>query len=393
MEEVRLALFTDTYAPEVNGVAKTLERWAAYLRKRGIPCLVFAPTRPRKEEPIPGVAERLASIPFFLYPELRIASPLSAAAERKLLDFRPTVIHAATPFGTGVAGRHLALKHSIPFVASHHTHFVRYLPFYNLQWMGKLLWRYLHWFHRPCRRIYVPSRSVLEECAKDGWRGLEVWTRAIDTTVFHPEIDREAFLAEAGIPASRFVVLCAGRLAPEKQPELAVEAMSRFARATAADAELVFAGDGPSAGELRALAEKRGVRARLLGAIPQPELRRWMAASDAMLFPSPTETFGNVVLEAMACGLPVIGAAAGAVPDTVRDGETGLLREAGNADAFAEALARLRGDAGLRARLSAAGLADARARSWDDVFARLLASVADASAGAGFGGRPKGAVV
>ncbi|CAM3625781.1 glycosyltransferase [Cohnella lubricantis] len=161
MDQIRLALFTDTYTPEVNGVAKTLERWVAYLQKQGIPVIVFAPSRPRTEHHPSDVAERLASVPFFLYPELRMASPLSYTAERKLLAFRPTILHVATPFGIGMTGRRLALRHGIPLVASHHTHFVRYLPFYNLQWMGRLLWRYLHWFHRPCRTIYVPSQSVL----------------------------------------------------------------------------------------------------------------------------------------------------------------------------------------------------------------------------------------
>lgn len=383
MAEIRLALFTDTYAPEVNGVAKTLERWVAYLRNQGVSCKVFAPARPRAEGHRPDVAERLASIPFFLYPELRLSAPISYSAERKLLDFRPTVIHVATPFGIGMTGRRLALKHGIPLVASHHTHFVRYLPFYNLQWMGRLTWRYLHWFHRPCRKIYVPSQSVLDECARDGWTGLEVWSRAIDASVFSPDADRLGFRASEGLPRERFVILYAGRLAPEKQPEVAVEAVSRFVRATGADAELVVAGDGPSVGELRALAAERGIAASFLGMLPQQQLRRWMAAADVMLFPSPTETFGNVVLEAMACGLPVIGAASGAVPDTVRDGETGLLCEAGNAGAFADALARLSADALLCEQLSAAGLAYARSRTWDEVFARLLASMADAASGSG----------
>lgn len=383
MRPIRLALFTDTYAPEVNGVAKTLERWVAYLRSRGIPCLVFAPSRPRTEKMRFDLVERLASMPFFLYPELRVAAPLSASAERKLLAFRPTVIHVATPFGSGLTGRRLALKHGIPLVASHHTHFVRYLPFYNLQRMGKLLRRYLKWFHQPCRKIYVPSPSVLDDCAIDGWSGLEVWSRAIDTATFHPASDRTALFAEAGIPGTRFVALYAGRLAPEKQPEVALEAMARFAETTGADAELAVAGDGPSAGELRALASQRGAAVRFLGALPQSQLQRWMASADALLFPSPTETFGNVVLEAMACGLPVVGAAAGAVPDTVRHGETGLLCAPGDAGAFAEALARLRAEPELRGRLSAAGLAEARSRSWDAVFGGLLASVSDAIAADG----------
>ncbi|MCC3375589.1 glycosyltransferase family 1 protein [Cohnella sp. REN36] len=379
MGEVRLALFTDTYAPEINGVAKTLERWVGYLRQRGIACQVFAPARPRGEADAPGVAERLASVPFFLYPECRIAMPVSPGAERKLLAFRPTAIHVATPFGTGMTGRRLALKHGIPLVASHHTHFVRYLPFYNLQWMGKLLWRYLHWFHRPCRRIYVPSRSVLEECRRDGWRGLEVWSRGIDTSVFHPRADRPGLLAANGLPQGAYLALYAGRLAPEKQTEVAVQAAARFARETGADVRLVFAGDGPQTAGIRALAAKLGVSAVFLGSVPQRELQRWMAASDALLFPSPTETFGNVALEAMACGLPVIAADAGALPDVVQDGANGLLCPPADAAAFADALTRLYRKPELRAAIAERALQEAQARSWDGVFGRLLDDIAEAS--------------
>ncbi|TFE28144.1 glycosyltransferase family 4 protein [Cohnella luojiensis] len=379
MADIRLALFTDTYFPEVNGVAKTLERWIGYLRSQGIECMVFAPSRPRKEKTVSEVAERLVSLPFFLYPECRLAVPQTGSVEKKLLSFKPTIIHVATPFGTGVAGRHLAIKHGIPLVASHHTHFVRYLPFYNLQWMGKLLWRYLHWFHRPCRTIYVPSQSVLEECRKDGWEGLEIWSRGVDTERFHPGVDREGLLQENGIPSSRFVVLYAGRMAPEKQTEVAVEAVSLFASRTGADAQLVIAGDGPAAQDIKALASRRGVQARFLGAVTQAELQRWMAASDVLLFPSATETFGNVVVEAMACGLPVLGAAGGAVPDTIRNGENGLLCPPGDIMAFADQLEHLHKDASLRARLSVAGVQEAKHRSWDEVFRGLRASMEDAA--------------
>lgn len=372
----RLALFTDTYVPEVNGVAKTLERWIAYLRKEGIECLVFAPARTRREKTVAETAERLMSLPFALYPECRLAVPRTGDVERKLLRFNPTVIHVATPFGTGLTGRYLAGKYGFPLVASHHTHFVRYLPFYNLQWMGKLLWRYLHWFHKPCSRIYVPSLSVLDECARDGWTGLEVWSRGIDTGLFHPRADREALLRGAGIPPERFVALYAGRIAPEKQPEVAVEAVARFAELSGgAETQLVVAGDGPAADDMRARAHKRRINALFVGALPQAELQRWMASADALLFPSATETFGNVALEAMACGLPVVGANGGAVPDTVRDGVNGLLCPPGDADAFADALARLHGDEALRSALAAAGLNEAAARSWDRVFRGLRQSI------------------
>jgi glycosyltransferase involved in cell wall biosynthesis len=169
--------------------------------------------------------------------------PRTGSIERKLLCFKPTVIHVATPFGTGVAGRHLAIKHGILMVASHHTHFVRYLPFYNLQWMGKLLWRYLHWFHRPCRRKYLTSKSVLEECLADGWEGLEIWSRGIDSRI-------------------------------------------------GADVEFVVAGDGPAANEIKALTERTGVRSRFLGAVPQTSLQKWMANFFA-LKSSMEEAVGN----------------------------------------------------------------------------------------------------
>lgn len=375
MPEIRLALFTDTYYPEMNGVAKTLERWVKYLRSQGIECLVFAPARPRREKTISEVAERLTSLPFFLYPECRLAVPQTGHVEKKLLDFRPTVIHIATPFGTGMSGRYLAIKHGIPLVASHHTHFVRYLPFYNLQWMGKLLWRYLHWFHKPCSRIYVPSPSVLEECSQDGWEGLEVWSRGVDTQRFHPSVDREEFLRIHDLPRTRFIVLYAGRIAPEKQTEVAVEAVARFAAQTAAEPILVIAGDGPSKLEIKALTQLLGVESRFLGVLEQDQLQQWMAASDVLLFPSATETFGNVVLEAMACGLPVVGAAGGAVPDTVRHGLNGLLCPPGDIQAFTSSLELLYKDASLRARLSVAGVAEANERSWNEVFKNLQTSI------------------
>ncbi|MEK0312346.1 glycosyltransferase family 4 protein [Cohnella sp. 56] len=376
MSEIRLALFTDTYAPEINGVAKTLQRWIAYLEKRGVACKVYAPAGPRRAAGYVETAERLASLPFFLYPECRLATPVSAAAERSLLAFKPTLVHVATPFGTGLTGRRLALKHGIPLVASHHTHFARYLPYYNLGWAGTLLRRYLHWFHRPCRRIFVPSPSVLEECRRDGWLGLGLWSRGIDAAIFRREGDGEAWLREHGLPPGSFPVLHAGRLAPEKDVRTALLAVRRFSERTDADVRLVLAGEGPQAAELRQLAERLGIAALFVGAVPQATLQRWMQASRALLFPSPTETFGNVALEAMACGLPVIAADAGALPDLVQDGDTGLLCPPGDADAFASALARLHADPALRSAISDRAHAFAAAQDWNAVFGRLLGQLA-----------------
>ncbi|MBP3965723.1 glycosyltransferase family 4 protein [Paenibacillus lignilyticus] len=372
---MRLALFTDTFTPEVNGVARTLERWEQYLRRRDIPCLVFAPqpAAAAHEEPQPMVT-RFASMPFFLYPECRLALPNPIHINRTLQAFRPTLIHVATPFNLGLCGIHYAHKHRIPLVASYHTHFDRYLAFYNTRWMVKMLWRYMEWFHQECRFIFVPSASTLLELKERGWdeHRLAVWTRGMDTKSFHPNVDKAALLAQYQIPKDRFIVLYVGRLAPEKNVDCAIAAFAKFKREVCNDATFVIAGDGPSMNTLKQQAAREGISTCFLGFTAMPALQQWYAAADVMLFPSPTETFGNVVLEAMACGTPVICADTGGVVDTVVHEWNGLRCEAGNADAFRSALERMYRNPELRKRFTARGLAHSLRQSWDAIFEELL---------------------
>ncbi|SEN83252.1 glycosyltransferase family 1 protein [Paenibacillus sp. OV219] len=378
---MRLALFTDTYAPDVNGVARTLEKWEHFLRKRDIPCLVFAPNpaSAAQRESSPFV-ERFMSMPFVLYPECRLALPNPIHMRRALEQFQPTLIHVATPFNMGLCGVHYARKHNIPLVASYHTHFDRYLAFYNIHWMVKMLWRYLEWFHQDCRRIFVPSASTLHGLAERGWdeERLSVWTRGIETKHFHPNVDRAALLAEQEIAESQFVVLYVGRMAPEKNVDTAVAAFAKFQREVNQDAVFVLAGDGPQMQQLKQQAVREGINTRLLGFTGMPKLQQWYAAADVLLFPSPTETFGNVVLEAMACGTPVICADSGGVVDTVNHEWNGLLCEPGNADAFCEALERIYLDEELRKRLVARGLAHSMRQSWEAIFEELLSNMEQA---------------
>ncbi len=372
---MRLALFTDTYEPDVNGVARTLGRWADYLRRQGAAVKVFAP------DPAGGAAsyahfrsvERFASMPFFLYPECRLAFPNARSIRRALASFRPTLVHVATPFNLGLCGIHYARKYNVPLIASYHTHFDRYLPFYNLQWMVKMLGRYMAWFHQDCTRIFVPSRAAREELIQNGWASerLDVWSRGLDGKAFHPGGDREAWLSENGMDPGRFTVFYAGRLAPEKHVDIAIDAFSSFRKRSCPDAQLVLAGDGPSFSQLRDRCEREELPVRFLGFTAGESLRRWYAAADVFLFPSSTETFGNVVLEAMACGTPVIAADAGGVTDTVRHMENGLRCEPGSSAAFREALEKLYRDAALRDRLAKKGIAYASRQSWDAIFADL----------------------
>ncbi|WP_219838649.1 glycosyltransferase family 1 protein [Paenibacillus sp. R14(2021)] len=379
---MRLALFTDTFAPDVNGVARTLERWSDYLRAQNIPCLVFAPDPAYdKSYQASSTVERFASLPFFLYPECRLALPNPLHVRRALDAFKPTVIHVATPFNMGLFGIHYAKKHHLPLVASYHTHFDRYLAFYNIQWMVKMLWRYINWFHADCRYIFVPSKSTLQVLKERGWdeKRLAVWTRGIDTKSYHPNVDRALWRAKHGISPDSYVVLYVGRLAPEKNADTAIAAFAKFQRDVCRNAVLVMAGDGPSMETLKQQALREGVNVRFLGFTALPELQQWYAGSDVFLFPSSTETFGNVVLEAMACGTPVICADTGGVVDTVQHEWNGLRCEPGNADSFSKALERIYRDEGLQSRFRARGLAHSMRQSWDAIFEELLTKVREAS--------------
>ncbi|WP_199615471.1 glycosyltransferase family 4 protein [Paenibacillus alkalitolerans] len=373
---MRVALFTDTFLPDVNGVAKTLGRWANYLESQGIECKVFAPTGEQQPGAGSNVVERFFSIPFFLYPECKIAIPNPINIKKTLREFKPTIIHVATPFNLGLYGSHYARKHGVPLVASYHTHFDQYLAYYKLHWMEPMLWKYMTWFHADCSKVYVPSPSALEHLKGRGIPNLEVWGRGIHSERFHPDVDRDEVLRRHGVDPRKFVVLFVGRLAPEKSVDVLIEAFRRLPEHVRRNMELIIAGDGPLYKDLAAKYAGDGGKSnvRLLGFVHGKRLSELYAASDVFLFPSATETFGNVVLESLASGTPVIGADAGGVKDNVRHGGTGLLCPPGDAGAFSRALLELYRNAGLRARLGSAGREYAMSQSWDRVFSRLLDS-------------------
>ncbi|MFW9331895.1 glycosyltransferase family 4 protein [Paenibacillus polymyxa] len=376
---LRVALFTDTYTPDVNGAALTLERWIGYLETHGVSTLVFAPEADHHLSSGPGV-ERFRSIPFLLYRECRLAIPNAKQINERLSAFSPHLIHVATPFNLGLYGTSYAAKHHIPLVASYHTHFDKYLEYYKLRWLEPALWRYMLWFHRHCERVYVPSRSTMELLRNKGMGQLEIWGRGIDTDRFQPTVNREAIWEKWGVHADAFVILYVGRLAPEKGIDTLLDSYLQLPDDVRAASVLVIAGDGPLF-KYKTAADI-GVpehTVHWLGFVKGAELAELYAAADVFLFPSTTETFGNVVLEAMASGTPVIGANEGGVKDNIIDGKTGLLCPAGDAAAFAKAVLLLYEDAPLRDFLSRTGRAYSLEQTWDRIFERLLDSYMDAA--------------
>lgn len=370
---LRVALFTDTFAPQVNGVSRTLDRLVTVLEARG--GTVHVETVQAPEARPDARVHRSRSVPFWAYPELRIAAPMAARAQERLARFRPTLVHATTPFGVGLAGRRAALAMDIPLVTSYHTSFAAYLAHYRLSAFDRAAWPFLRWFHNSGVRTFVPSHPVREEVAAQGFTGLRVWSRGVDAQRFSPRFRSVAMRTRMGADAETFVVAYVGRLAPEKGIDTAMEAMRQVMARHGTRVRFVIAGDGPSAARHRATAPEGTWFAGSLGG---EELSAFYASADAFVFPSSTETFGNVVLEAMASGLPVIAPDSGATTEFAHEG-TAITFPAGNAAAIAGRIEWLLVDHHLRHALRAAGLRMAASRSWEAVWDRLFADYRDAA--------------
>jgi len=381
---LRLALFTETYPPQLNGVSRTLERLVRAVRARGGDVRVYTTTDP-------GVATverdvwRRPSIPFWAYPELRLSAPIAGRVIGDVRAFGPTLIHAATPFGMGLTGRAAARTLRIPFVTSYHTSFSDYARFYRLGALSRIGWSYLRWFHNSGRRTYVPTHAIADELAEYGFERLAVWGRGIEAHRFNPGWRSAEVRRRLGVDDRAILVSYVGRLAIEKGLDVALAAMHRLAdqapeRASRGEPRLVFAlaGDGPYAAYCRANAPEG---TQFTGRIEGEALSAFYASSDLFIFPSTTDTFGNVLLEAMASGVPIIAADVGPTRELLAGGG-GILIPPGDPVALTAAITSLAADPARRRALGAAGVASTAGASWDDIFDALLADYARVIAGA-----------
>ncbi|MDD9148712.1 glycosyltransferase family 1 protein [Sporolactobacillus sp. CQH2019] len=369
---MRIAIFTDTFTPQVNGVAKTLERLTRYLNKTGIGYTLFAPQNVREEHKRTNI-QKVKSIPFAVYPECRFAVPNPYFVRRKLLQFQPDLIHVATPFNMGLLGRYYARKLDIPLVGSYHTDFDAYLAYYKMELISPILWNYLRWFHNSLQKTFVPSPATFVQLKDKGFHSLAIWGRGVDCGLFHPDNAENAIRREYGI-AAEHILSFAGRLAPEKDIATLQKVMKNINGKMKNHVHWLIAGDGPLYSEFKA---KFSEHVTFTGYLPAQKLAQVFAASDLMVFPSATETFGNVVLESLACGTPVIGANAGGVKNILVNHKTGILCTPQRVNEFTSAVSLLLRDHLKRREMSQAARRYALTQSWDQIFEKLLDDYAD----------------
>ena len=361
---MKIALFTETFLPKIDGVVNTLCQLLQHLERRGHEAVVLAPGNgPETFASARVIYHRGAGLP--MYPELRVVSPF-ADVGASLRGFRPDLVHVANPVLLGVAGTRWAESRGFPVVASYHTDVPGYARTYGFPALTRPLWGYLRWVHDKARLNLCPSRATLAELESRGFSNLKLWTRGVDADRFSPDKASQEWRRRltGGNPQAP-LLLYVGRLAPEKRVDWLRPLLEELP-----GARLAIVGGGPSREELERLFA--GTPTVFPGYLQGEDLAGAYASADIFAFPSASETFGNVVLEAAASGLPAVAPRAGGVVDIVRDGETGFLFEAHSRRAFSDSVRRLVHDLGKRREMSAKARSLAEGRSWEAVLDGLL---------------------
>ncbi|HEX7750882.1 MAG TPA: glycosyltransferase family 1 protein [Novosphingobium sp.] len=372
---LRIALFSGNYNYVRDGANQALNRLVGYLLGQGAAVRVYSPTIPQPAFPPTG---DLVSVPSIAFPgrgEYRFPLALSPRVRRDLARFAPNVVHISSPDLVGHRAVSWARKRELPVLASVHTRFETYLRYYNMAWGEPLMEAMLRRLYRRCDALVAPSESMAQVLRDQRMNyDISIWSRGVDREIFYIGRRDLVWRRALSIADDTLVVGFLGRLVMEKGLDVYSDTIDALARMDVPHRVLVI-GEGPARGWF----EGRLPGATFVGFQAGAELARAVASMDVLFNPSVTETFGNVTLEAMACGVPVVAAAATGSESLVADGISGRLIRPGAVRQFAEALAAYAADPELRRRHGAAGEARAAQFSWDrinqevaDTYVRLV---------------------
>ena len=363
---MRIAFFTETFLPKVDGIVTRLTKTLPHLVEAGDEVMVFCPEGAPDNHAGAQVVG-VPALPLPLYPELKLALPRPAVSEA-LERFRPDLVHVVNPAVLGLGGIWLAKTRNLPLVASYHTHLPKYLEHYGMGMLEPLLWELLKAAHNQAELNLCTSTAMVDELAAKGIEHTALWQRGVDTELFRPELANAAMRARlhGGHSDTGNLLLYIGRLSAEKQIERIRPVLEALPQA-----RLTLVGDGPHRQQLERLFE--GTATTFVGYLAGDELASAYASGDAFVFPSSTETLGLVLLEAMAAGCPVVGANRGGIPDIVSDGINGCLYDPDQPASLVTAVQRLLGDGATRAKLRQAARLEAERWGWAGATAQLRA--------------------
>lgn len=361
---MRIAIFSEVFLPKVDGIVNTVCRLLDHLSEHGHESIVLAPApAPQRYGNTPVFTAPSARLPF--YPEVRLASPF-VTFDRVLDNFRPDLFHLVNPISLGLVGLGYAKKHHLPIVASYHTD----LPGFARRWgfgaFNEGLWNYFRLVHNQADVNYCPSQATLDELAQHGFQRLKVWSRGVNSNLFHPgrqSIDWRMRLS-AGEP-EKPLLLFAGRLSAEKRIPWLAHVLKGIP-----GTRLAIVGDGPQRPELESIFS--GLPVVFTDYLRGEDLAAAYASADVFVFPAANETFGNVVLEAMASGLPVITPRSGGPLDFVTQGKHGYLFDPESVDSLVSDVRCMIECPGLAQSMGREGRLYAEQRDWEGIFTKLL---------------------
>ena len=363
---MKIAIFTDTYSPQINGVVKSLNKLLEYLDENNIDYRVFAPRFDGTHST--AKVRRFLSYKIIFYPQCRFTVPNYFKICKELDDFKPDIIHVLTEFTVGLCGFRYAKTRNIPVVSSYETNIPQYMQYYHLKFLEERTWKFFKWFHSSSKKCYCPSKATLKLLKSKGLINVAVWDRGIEIEKFSP-VMRDYDLRKKLNIDNKVVFIYVGRISPEKDLHLMINVAKKLNEKYEDKIHFLMVGDGPSLKELKNIAPNNMTFTGFLGGL---ELSKIYASADIFMFTSTTETLGLVILEAMASGLPVISCNSGGVTDNLVDGYNCISCREKVQDDFYNAAQTLILNNTLRAQLSENARNYAINKDWGNAFEKLV---------------------
>lgn len=383
---VNLALVTETYPPEINGVAMTLGRLASGLASRGHRVEVIRPRQKKEAQSASGAFREengvghwiVPGMPIPLYPSLRMGLPVAFALKRHWKMARPDVVHIATEGPLGLAALYSAGKFKFPVISTFHTNFHQYGRHYGLKAGQQVALGYLRWFHNRTLGTLVPTDQMLAQLRDDGFKRLSVLARGVDGQLFSPDRRSAELRTTWGAAPNDPVMIYVGRIAAEKNLGLAVEAFQAM-QSVSPRAKFVLVGDGPESGPLKS----KYPQFHYAGPRRAEQLAEYYASADVFIFPSTTETFGNVITEAMASGLVVVSYDYAAARQFIRHGKNGFVAPFNEPGGFLATAREVMNRQGEWTSTRASARATALTITWNAIIDRYEAELLQVEASRG----------
>ncbi len=364
MKPLRILLVSETYPPEINGVAMTTQRLVQGLRARGHWVGLVRPRQPNDQPEADTWTVRGLPIPN--YPGMRLGLPAYWRLGRLMDQQRPDLVHVVTEGPLGWSAVHAARARKLPLTSGYHTHFAQYSNHYGVGWLMPWVTRWLDALHRRCHATLVPTPELAAQLDARGIPNVQAVGRGVDTHLFHPGRRDVALRKHWGLADDELACLYVGRIAPEKNLGLVTQAFSAIA-AFQPRARMIWVGDGPALANLRAAHPEHIFTGARIGA----DLAAHYASADLFLFGSLSETWGNVLTEALASGLSVLAYRRAAAEILIREGENGRAITPGDDAAFINAAVDLARNPAERQRLGQQAGRSMQEHGWDRILERF----------------------